>query len=82
MIVKGRSRLAKFCSVLGLSSPVLNPSFVNYTNYFEEKAKELSEQNLKEAAKKVKEVGKDCGNEDDVIARGVLGLENVGYVRT
>lgn len=67
MIGKGRSGLAKFCSILGLSTPVLAPSFAAHTKFFEEKGKELLEENLAEAVKKVREIEEEGGNTADVI---------------
>ena len=67
LIGKGRSGIAKFCSVVGLSAPVSSSNYVAHTKLFEEKGKELLEENLAQAVDKVKEVEKEGGNESDVI---------------
>lgn len=68
MIGKGRSGLTKLCSIMGLSNPVSKTSYANHTAFFEEKAKELLEENLSEAALKVKELELDEGqSKSDVV---------------
>ena len=68
MIGKGRAGLNKLCSIMGLSNPVSKKSYSKHTSAFEEKAKELLEENLSEAALKVKELELDEGqSKSDVV---------------
>ena len=50
MIGKGHTALLKFCSILGLSSPIVKSQFVTHVKDLEEKAFDLREENLKMAA--------------------------------
>ena len=56
IIGKGRTGLHKFCSVVGLASPVCKQSFSEYTKYWEQLSKELCTENMKTAAENVKKL--------------------------
>ena len=45
MIFKGHTGLSKFCSIMGLLSPIVKSQFVKHIKYFEDKAFELRDEN-------------------------------------
>ena len=56
IIGKGRTGLHKFCSVVGLASPVCKQSFSEYTKYWEQLSKELCTENMITAAENAKKL--------------------------
>ena len=50
IISKEHTGLSKFCSILGLSSPIVKSQFVKHVKYLEEKVFESRDENLKIAA--------------------------------
>ena len=61
---KGRNSLAKFCSVLGLSSPVTRPRYAAHTKYWEELTTELRDENHSAAVRRAK---KKEGKVDEIV---------------
>ena len=53
---KGRTGLHKFCSVVGLASPVCKQSFSEYTKYWKQLSKNLCTENMKMAAENTKKL--------------------------
>ena len=53
---ESRTGLHKFCSVVGLASPVCKQSFSEYTKYWEQLSKELSTENIKMTAENAKKL--------------------------
>ena len=55
----GRTGLHKFCSVIGLASPVCKQSFSEYTKYWEQLSKELCTENMKMAVENAKKLARE-----------------------
>lgn len=81
MAGKGRRGLLKICSMLGLSSQITRPAVNEHTVFWEEKALELREENMKMAADRAKDlVKKEYGTSSSEVVDVPTSFDGRGVV--